>query len=383
MTSKIKSCLYLGMFIALVFSCSDVYAISAWARRYNTDCSMCHWQVNKLNKFGQDFLNRGHRLPEEGAIEKDVYRSISDYISFTAKIRYKGSNRSVESFDNEAFSLYGGGPLSENFSFFYEQYLHESNTSGADREKLADAYVDYKSSGEEKYFKLRAGQISPYLMMTHGTGARLSITRPMILADVTVGSNPYRPRQRQYGVEGGYVMETTGLRGYLGIVNGTGHSPPNTPTDNNTYKDQYLTLEKVFSEGSNIGLYAYNGKYPFSTYNDSFYQLGLTGEFMRDKFSILGATLIGQNDKSTGGNQDSWGAFIEGDVKLPIEHLAAFARYDYWDPDSDTGNDTTKGPSIGVSYWLTTFARVSTEAQFKKASGVNTDSYWVELQFMY
>lgn len=328
-------------------------------------------------------MHRGHRLPEESAIENDAYRSISDYISFTAKIRYKDSNRSVQSFDNEAFSLYGGGPLSENFSFFYEQYLHESNTSGADREKLADAYLAYKSSGEDKFFTLRAGQISPYLMMTHGIGGRLSITRPMLLGDVTVGSNPYRPRQRQYGAEVGYVMEDKGLRGYFGIVNGTGHTPANTPNDNNSYKDQYLTLEKVFTDGSNIGFYAYNGKYPFATYNDSFYQVGLTGEFLRDKYSIFGVALIGENDKLGGGNQDSWGVFIEGNVKLPIEHLAAFARYDYWDPDRDVTANLTRGPSLGLSYWLTTFARITAEAQYKEASNVNTDSYWLELQFMY
>lgn len=375
--------------ICIGFVAQDAHAISAWARRYNTRCDMCHWQLNKLNKFGQEFLHRGHRLPNEGAKENEGYASIDKYLSFTSKIRYKDQNRNEPTFDIEAFSLYMGGPLSENYSFFVEQYLHESQTAGADREKLADAYLHYKSTGDEKYATLRAGQIQPYLMMTHGTGPRLAVSRPMLLNDVTVGSNPYRPRQRQYGAEAGYVMEDIGLRGYLGIVNGTGHTPANINQDNNSYKDQYLTLEKVIDKkGSNIGLYGYNGRYPISsgnnvTFQDNFWQGGLTGEYVfNDKFSVFGVGLLGENRRSNGTDRDSYGAFLEGNYRI-IDDLAAFARYDYFDPDKDASRDFTRGSSIGLSHWLTDFARITGEVQSKDSATTTSDNYWLELQFMY
>lgn len=371
------------LFLFVLLGNQDASAISAWSRRYNTECSMCHWQVNKLNNFGIEFLHRGHRLPGESAKVDDNYVNLSDYLSVTAKTRYKDGNTTYGTFDVEALSLYAGGPLSENYSFFYEQYLHESNSTRANQEKLADAYLHYKTSGENRYLTARIGQIAPYLWMTHGTGARLGISRPMPLADKDIGSNPYRPRQRQYGAEAGYVMEDWKLRGYFALVNGTGHSTPNL-TDNNDYKDQYLTVEKIFDKyGSNLGLYAYNGQYPLTGFDDKFYQLALVGEFAREKFSVYGGALYGKNDTLSSGDRNSKGAYLEGDFKLPIERLAGLLRYDYLDPDTNTSNDLVKGPTVGLSYWLTTFARATLEGQWKDDGTTDTDSYILQVEFMY
>lgn len=374
--------LFLFLFIGL--GNQEASAISAWARRYNSDCSMCHWQLNKLNNFGVEFLHRGHRLPGESAKSDNAYVNLSDYLSVTAKTRFKDTDTSKSTFDVEALSLYAGGPLSENYSFFYEQYLHESNSDRAKQEKLADAYLHYKTSGENRYVTARIGQIAPYLWMTHGTGARLGISRPIPLADVDIGSNPYRPRQRQYGAEAGYVMEDWKLRGYLGLVNGTGHSTPNL-TDNNDYKDQYLTVEKVLDKyGSNVGLYAYNGKYPLSGFNDGFYQVALVGEFGRENYSVYGGGLYGKNDTSTSSDRNSWGGYLEGNAKIPfVDRLAGLLRYDYIDPNTDAGADAVKGPAAGLSYWLTTFARATLEGQWKETGATNSESYILEVQFMY
>lgn len=372
------------LFLFVLLGNEDASAISAWARRYNAECSMCHWQINKLNNFGIEFLHRGHRLPGESAKIDDAFANLSDYLSFTVKTRFKDTDSSKSTFDVEAFSLYMGGPLSENYSFFIEQYLHESNTNQANREKLADAYLHYKTSGENRYLTARIGQIAPYLWMTHGTGARLGVSRPIPLADVNIGSNPYRPRQRQYGAEAGYVMEDWKLRGYFGLVNGTGHTSPNT-VDNNDYKDQFLTVEKVLDKyGSNLGFYAYNGKYPVSGFDDKFYQLALVGSFDREKFSVYGGGLYGKNDTSTGDDRNSWGGYLEGNVKIPyVERLAGLLRYDYIDPNTDAGGDAVKGPAAGFSYWLTTFARATLEGQWKKTGEADSESYILEVQFMY
>lgn len=369
--------------MTVVFTASDAFAISAYSRKYNTDCTMCHWNTpNKLNKFGQEYLRRGHRLPGESAKVNDVYHSLSDYMSISSKIRYRDTNRSVQSFDMEALSLYSGGPLSENFSYFYEQYLHESNTNGADREKLADAYLHYKTSPENAYVTLRAGQIAPYWMMTHGTGPRLSVSRPAVLADVNVGTNPYRPRQRQYGAEVGYVSETEGYDGYVGIVNGTGHNTPNL-VDNNNYKDQYLTFQKTMDKnGSNLGLYAYNGRYPYAAYEENFWQTGIGGEYLNDKWSVFGMGLLGANENNRSQDYTNVGGFLEGDMLL-VDKVTGFARYDYFDRHTDSNNDEMQSGSLGVNYWMTTFARLTAEGQLKEDNKATTNSFWLQAEFMY
>ena len=103
-----------GMLVALclTFAATDVFAVAAWARKYGFDCTVCHWSVNKLNKTGQDFLRQGHMNFKEDASGK----SLSDYLSLTAKIRYNTFKK--DTFEQHAFSVYTGRPLDKSFSYF-------------------------------------------------------------------------------------------------------------------------------------------------------------------------------------------------------------------------------------------------------------------------
>ena len=155
---KLKS-IVSGIIVCFIvsFISSDVFAVTAWARKYGFDCTVCHWSVNKLNKTGQDFLRQGHMNFKEDASGK----SLSDYLSLTAKIRFNTFKQ--DTFEQHAFSVYTGGPLDKGFSYFAEMYLHENsgNTSGTSdfsdfgRSKLAEAFLQYTYGDEKDFTKAR------------------------------------------------------------------------------------------------------------------------------------------------------------------------------------------------------------------------------------
>lgn len=388
-----------AVFCLILFKPQNANAIAAWARKYGNDCGMCHTNVNRLNKTGRDFLVRGHRMPDEDNAEK---KSISDYWSLTQKIRYVSEEGKSDGFDIEAFSLYLGGPLDKNFSFFTEYYMHESNAAQSDREKLAAAYLMYTlndTKNPANFTTLKAGQIEPYLLHYHGTGGRLPISRPYVFNDAevkptgtTTGDYLFRYRQRNYGLEIGRVYDDMGLLTYLGVVNGTGHKPPNKSGDNNSHKDVYFTLEKTLGDqGSSVGLFGYWGKYPevdggkiFST--EKYKRYALIGDYTTERFTLFGSYVLGTDDirqNFGGGSQDSKGYFLEGNYFVNSA-TSWFARFDNFDPNDAVANDDTDQTVLGVSQRLGDFSRATLEYQTKKTgAAAATDKFTLEIQWMY
>src|SRR3989338_4591506 len=362
-----KKFLVFGFALALVLAwITDAEAITAWSRKYGADCSMCHWKQNKMKARGKEFLKRGHRMAGESGKAKEggVWNNISDYVSLTEKIRVQSEQGSSRpGFYVEALALYSGGPIDDKFSYFFEQYLHENNKSGADREKLAEAYLEYTSSDDADFWIARIGQISPNLMHIYGTGGRLSISRPYVLESASFASNnPYAPRGRQYGVEvGANVWDTFGV---LGVVNGTGHKIINPPGDTNAAKDFYATVEKVFdANGSSVGFYGYKGTWQLtptvatdtgisttylSTAETNFYQLGLLGNYTLDRVSVLGGVLAGVNTPTGGTETNNLGYYVQCDLALG-EKAAVFGRDDNWDGNTATANNETQQLVAGFS----------------------------------
>lgn len=391
-----------GFVFALVLTwMTEVEAISAWSRKYGADCSMCHWKQNKLNATGKDFLKRGHRMAGEDARTKEgAWANLSDYVSITQKTRvaYDESASNRPGFYVEALSLYAGGPIDKNFSFFYEQYLHENNKSGADREKLAEAYLMSTSSDDPNYYSFRIGQIAPFLLHTHGTGGRLSISRPYVLESASfAANNPYAPRARQYGVE--LAANMNDMHSALGIVNGTGHKNINPPGDTNTAKDLYLAIDKnLDANGSSIGFYGYKGTWSLNaadatsmgiattylaTSEIDFNQIGLIGNYTNSRISLLGGLLMGQNNPSGGTSTSNLGYYVEGDVAL-VETAALFGRYDNWDGDTSKADNETVQLAAGVSIEPLKSGRVALEAQSTRTgTGASSSKVIAEIQYMY
>ncbi len=374
--------------VGLGFFTQDAFGIAAWARRYGVTCSACHvgggWQ---LNKNGQDFLRYGHMYEGDKVGERWF-----DYFSFSTKVRFQGGDKELERFYNEAFSIYTGGPLGKGWSFFTEMYLHEN--SGVNdpakaqdygdfgRSKLAEAFIQYTHGKVDKYIAFRAGSIQPQLLHIHGLGARYSWSRPYILAGAKVGKNPYTPFSRQYGVEinGHY----SNLSASAGVVNGTGFGGQFNMVDNNQYKDTYFTADFNFNNyGSRIGVYFYDGKYPLTGFEDKYHRIGLIGNWTIEKFSVMGAYLIGRNTIEKGKTADNSGFYVLG-IFYPTEKFGIYARYDYFDPNKDLGGDEFKSPVGGFTCYINDWSRIVGEVwQTRVGSGTKKTSFVVEINLMF
>lgn len=385
--------------IILVLIPADAQAISAWARKYGVECTVCHvGPLYKLTPDGVDFLRRGHRTTKD-----EIAKEWAQLFAINTKLRAHDSNAPGRNstFEVHAFSIYTGGPISSHLSYFAEMYLYENTgkTSGAvngdfGRSKLADAYIQINSNPDKDvYTTFRFGQISPsQLGIFWNAGPRYTETRPYIVNNSAVAPNTFRPFMRNFGVE---VAQTVNrFHGSFGVLNGTGTNATNS-IDNNEAKDFYGTLDYTFDgSGSAIGIFGYKGRglvTPSSgpTWQNDFHRVGVFGQFTRDRFNLTAALTEGEEQVTAAGRRTrNRGGLFELDYHLR-NNLALFGRYDYFDPNKQAGGDQLSGPVYGFSYHPSELSgRITFEyhKQGKVSAATGGGKPWeyrVELAFMF
>ena len=106
------------MLIVLFLCVSTTQAIPYFARKYSISCVSCHVQVPKLNEYGEAFIARNYRLPNEEA------RSTTATVPFSAWISgsyQKQNSKSVEEAYLPKVELISGGPIRDTaLSYFVE-----------------------------------------------------------------------------------------------------------------------------------------------------------------------------------------------------------------------------------------------------------------------
>ncbi|MBI4249920.1 MAG: hypothetical protein HY611_10495 [Elusimicrobia bacterium] len=398
---------------------SESRAITAWARKYGVSCNVCHVSGYKLTRAGQKFLRGGHRMP--GSEDKEG--NLSDYLAMTAKIRNWGKKKeetgkvtdSRSSSEFHALSLYSGGPLDSGFSYFAEMYLNEnekknplenaekteSDMGDWARTKLAEAYLQYTTPGDEIYWTARAGRIMPWLVHLHGGGARLDYSRPLPLTS-TVGNNPYRPYARQFGVGTGVAVKDAFFE--FGMVNGTGKHENTVEIGTDTHKDFYVTVDYSFGDqGSMLGLYYYNGEYPLDWFGqakspDRFNQFGVLGNYTYDtpwlKGALIGSYFKGQDKyiPTSGVAENKYKSasyLVEGQWYFRDGALAPYFRWEFVDPDTSAKDNGEKfGPVVGIHWKPLEHGRFVLEfSDYKTRKSATTRvrerDLTLEMQFMF
>lgn len=374
----------------------EAEAISAWAKKYNVDCSTCH-RVGQstLNPLGQEFLRRGHRMSDD-----EVVTDLNKLFALNTKLRFRDSNSPGynSTFEVHAFSIYTGGMLSSHFSYFTEMYLYENTgkTSGpadsAYHSKLADAYLMYTSHPTgDTYTTFRFGQIgSSQLQLFWGVGPRYTETRNYLVNNSAVSPNTFKPFMRNFGAEVAQTIKN--WHGAFGVLNGTGSSFTNS-LDNNESKDVYGTVDfSLDDQGSAVGVYGYRGRglvtpSGVSPWENEFSRAGVFGRWVNGPLSVTSAVTKGTEQldvKNTRAN--NLGLLIEVDHEL-TNSVAVFGRYDYFDPNQSKPNDQLSGPMAGVNYRLFDMGRMTLEYHKQgKWVPVGRSKPWeyrVELAFMF
>lgn len=420
---KLKGIAYLSILVSAFFVMfpEESQAVTAWARKYDVSCNVCHTAGYKLTYAGQQFLRHGHQM--SGVETKE--QNFSDYLSLTMKIRAWDKNTAVQqtrsadaitrknSFEAHALSLYTGGPLDSGFTYFAEMYLNEnegknpgendekteSDMGDWARSKLAEAYLQYGNEKDDLYFTARAGRIMPWLIHLHGGGARLEYSRPLPLTS-TVGANPYRPFSRQFGVGIGVGFKELFFE--AGVVNGTGKYENTIEIGTDTYKDVYASLDySIGDNGSMVGVYHYNGQFPLHLLKtkggenaDRFSQTGILGQYVMEHGALIGAYFTGSDEYTPVGKtsdvsskSQSYYAELQGYFK--DGNLSPYFRWEFFDPDTDKINSGEKsGPVLGIHWKPFDHGRFVLEASHYTTDNSSTKKtinkdITLEIQFMF
>jgi hypothetical protein len=341
--------LFLDVFVLSVRP-SD--AIPSFARKYNYVCTVCHTMPPKLNKFGLTFMANGYQLDvqteAEDKLQKTASLSLLKDVPLSLRIiadaHYslaKGEPRTDLHFP-EGVILYSAGSLTDQLSFWVsgEPFLDES---------LDEIFIKFLVNYESPTLTvklIKAGQFGMRDYFNFASGRNFTIDNYAIhqarVTDTNGAGNPFSLGAPQRSVE---------LRGMLprmtmwtlAVSNGPGKEPGKF--DNNTEKDYYFRLHKLF-----FGQYAVGGLGYWGTNELS---LGKKNRFQRyiidvdldhERFDLTASILFGQ-DKGLEGlpgisssSVDHFGYFIEANYHLArLWH--GLARYDFVDSD-DLSQDT-------------------------------------------
>lgn len=109
--------------------------IPAWARKYNMNCSGCHYPVPpRLNATGIRFKWAGYRMPEEIG-EDQAVEKIQNYLAGHAVLQYEWNRTSgqpsVSAFGFPEVGLFYAGPFGRHYSGFLEFERNPDGTTDA------------------------------------------------------------------------------------------------------------------------------------------------------------------------------------------------------------------------------------------------------------
>ena len=266
---KILTAVTSGLVLLAVWLCpaKNANAIPAWSRKYNADCSMCHTANPRLNATGHKFRRMGYKMPADFD-SKDVQFSSEELAKFTNFFGARGRPRILWSKAREAttnfdlqmhdVTLFYAGPVTRNFSFFFE--LPFEPETGAGELEVGQLLATFGNS--DSFFTMRAGQFHQFSGVGSGALDRpIALTRPSVM---TTRINGFRLQHDGAGAEVGYSNgDFTGLVQVNNGVTAAGTGSVLNNNDPNQAKDVGVLLEYLIPdhEASVSALYVF-GKEP-------------------------------------------------------------------------------------------------------------------------
>ena len=179
------------MMIVLILSVQTIQAVPYFARKYSMSCVTCHVQVPKLNEYGEAFIARNYRLPNEEA------RPTSATVPFAAWIsgRYQKQNsKSVEEAFLPKVELISGGPIRDTALSYFVEWRIVSRSVAA-----PDALKDRGGRFEDIFLNLSMGShtftVGQYRALRQvDVSRRLSASEPALFSTKLAVDNPDNQR---------------------------------------------------------------------------------------------------------------------------------------------------------------------------------------------
>ena len=347
--------------VAAPLPISGVYAIPAYARKFDMPCSACHDSWPRLSPFGQAFKDNGYQLMNDR--DAPIYQNPSYWpISFritpewhrisTNRVQVDGSNPEAQitqhGFDWSGLDILTEGTLAKNISFIV---LPSSDSTGAFH--VESVFVRFDNLLKSSWLNVKVGKFELDNLQSEKRILTLSDVgssyqnyhfQPMGETSYTFGIG-----DNQVGVEWMGHSKNDRTRISASLLTSTDGSPGLTsnngaggpPLTGKTY-DGFFAASQAFQVGSlglqRVGGFAYIGQAP--TYpqftsggtpidgtgigNKPFYRAGFTGMWFVKKFDVTtmyfygkDSAYLGTNTRSidplpTGAQSPTWnGALVE------------------------------------------------------------------------
>lgn len=368
---------FISFLVLLFFSSTDVQAIPAFARKYETSCSTCHYAFPKLNAFGRAFRNNGYRYPaEEESMRKEepvslgseAYKKVfpksiwpSDMarynpLSLHMVQRVNVTPDATPSWEFEfphEIELLASGTLGETFSYFGEIEIEQED------ELEFSFHLQYDP---RVFFHIKMGTIDPRHVQTQFrlTAAQYNYSNfRVVRGGGDLEPSAWRYRDSLAGTEIWGAINGPNKKGGLtyavGIGNGQGIS------DNNDDKDLYARVSYKFGglgeaggagaggEGDywkddsfRIGLFTYSGNHSYVNealdmeFDDDVSLGGAEFDWWFKSLNLFGAYLSQKDDNPAGDNVevDSKAWFTEANYVF-YPWLIGLFRYELTDVETD------------------------------------------------
>ena len=258
---KIMLLILLAIIITAI-AASDIFAIPAFARKYNMTCKTCHSPFPKLKTYGNEFAGNGFQLMDQdapryyvetGDPELSLIRDLPLALRLEGYVTYNQGNTEQSDFTAPiVFKLLSGGAITKDVAY-YVYYILESGEKG----KLEDAWLMFNNIlGSELDFTIGQFQVCDPLFKRE-----LRLTRDdYYIYKVKPGySNVNLTYDRgimlNYGFDSGTDLA-------LQVVNGSGIGEGFTGGnfDDDKYKNVMGRISQDVGEHFRIGALGYWGK---------------------------------------------------------------------------------------------------------------------------
>ncbi len=387
----------IGVWLATV---RESQAIPAWARKYNADCSMCHYPViPRLNSFGQQFRRAGYRTPDEFGKDQDVTK-VGDFLSARTRARFGYENK-LGRIERTEFTLndvtfFYAGAFSRNFSGFLEPEIK----SDGDIELVAQLLGVFGTA--DRYLSFRTGQMHPLVRVGFSGFDRPSgiSTNPLLSTTLTragpINGANFALNKDQKGLEIAYVQGRGRLLAQ--VLNGVNQNGSGTAskTDVDADKDFQVAYEHILDDvASGVTAFYYKGSYPGVASDTAvsqrfnFYRLGITANKVFPVgfgyFELQGGYIRSSDNvpAQVGPNVLGHAAYIESQQYLTGPEITFLERFSLINMDTVSQTVSRKDYTAGVVAPVQTWLRAAAEYTYTtdiQVPGVSGHSALLELQ---
>jgi hypothetical protein len=369
MRSNLLRC-FLIPAISLFLCIPDGQAIPAFARKYNTSCSTCHYAFPMLNSFGKAFKNNGYRFP--GGQDPDMIKE--QPVSLGAEAYKKVWPKAVWPTDMAGAVPVSVRPLAQ---IHYDNAVQGKKSTYF--EVPAGISLLFAGTFDTRFSYFGAVELQQAADLSYFFGISYNFLPALNLKLGSVGLDEVSPQNRPLGIQDYNVAVLENQSGtwsldagagggaeLWGAINGPGGKGGFTYSagvgngqsdlrnfDLNKQKDYYGRVTYKFGGIGVAGGSAGQSTVPSTYYKDNSFQLGgfaysgkaISDSLQDDKFSIIGGEIdwwfdrlnvnaVALQMKSDYLNikRSSFAYYVEGNYMI-YPWLIGRARYEYADAD--------------------------------------------------